>query len=49
MLKQGCKQELGLLFSAANQRCDNTVVSVGSKACNESKDGKKDILLFVLQ
>ena len=34
-------------FPAANQRRDKTMVSVGSKACNESKDGKKDILLFV--
>ena len=35
-------------FPAANQRHDKTIVSVGSKACNESKDRKKDILLFVL-
>ena len=24
---------------------DETIVNVGSKACNKSKDGKKDILL----
>ena len=30
-------------FAAANQRRDETMVSVGSKACDESKDGKKDI------
>ena len=31
------------------QISDETSVNVGSKACNESKDGKKDVLLFVLQ
>ena len=35
-------------FPAANQQRDETMVSVGSKASNESKDGTKDILLFVL-
>ena len=35
-------------FTVANQRRDETVVSVESKVCNESKDRKKDILLFVL-
>ena len=35
-------------FPAANQR-DATELCVGSKACNESKDRRKDILLFVLQ
>ena len=37
-----------IYFPAANQRRVETMVSVGSKACNESKDRKKDILLFVL-
>ena len=34
-------------FPAANRRRDETMVSVGSIACNESKDRQKDILLFV--
>ena len=35
-------------FPAANQRRDESmVVGVESKACNESKDRKKGILLFV--
>ena len=34
-------------FPAANKRRDGTMVSMVSKACNESKNGKKDILLFV--
>ena len=36
---------LRLQLAAANQRRDETMVSVGSKAYNESKDGK-DVLLF---
>ena len=35
-------------FAAPNQRGNETLVSVGSKVLNESKDRKKDILLFVL-
>ena len=35
-------------FPAVNQRRDGTMVSAGSKAFNESKDRKKDTLLFVL-
>ena len=31
---------------AANQLRDETMVSVGSKACTESKHGRKDILLL---
>ena len=35
-------------FPATNQPRDETMVSVRSKACNESTDRRKDILLFVL-
>ena len=38
-----------LQFPAANQQRGKTMVSVGSKACNENKYRKKNIFLFVLQ
>ena len=44
-----CRGTDSIFSCKSATRCDETMVySLGSNACNESKDRKEDILLFVL-